>query len=95
MPERVALTVGVTTRNRPQSLRRCLASLDLVGDALAEVIVVDDSSDVPVAGSLDLSPSPAEPGRIGDARRQLRRHPQAWPPQGPPGPSSARAAAPI
>jgi GT2 family glycosyltransferase len=27
--------------------------------------------------------------------RQLRRHPQAWPPQGPPGPSSARAAAPI
>ena len=52
------LTVGVTTRNRPQSLLRCLASLDLLGDLITEVIVVDDSSSVPVAQSLaDLRPS--------------------------------------
>src|SRR5690242_711872 len=43
-----SLTVGITTRNRPQSLQRCLSSLDVLGDLLTEVIVVDDSSDPPV-----------------------------------------------
>jgi GT2 family glycosyltransferase len=52
------LTVGVTTRNRPRSLLRCLGSLDKLGDLVAEIIVIDDSSDVPVADSLmGLSPS--------------------------------------
>ena len=64
MPEHLALTVGITTRNRPQSLLRCLASLDLLGDVLTEVIVVDDSSDVPVADSLDLPPSMAAKMRV-------------------------------
>jgi GT2 family glycosyltransferase len=64
MPERVPLTVGITTRNRLESLRRCLASLDLLGDWLTEVIVVDDTSDVPVAGSLDLPPSLATKTRV-------------------------------
>ena len=54
MPDRVALvTIGVCTKNRPESLRACLASLALLGDALAEVIVVDDTSDVPVAEMLE------------------------------------------
>src|SRR2546426_5575966 len=35
------LTIGVVTRNRPASLRECLGSLAVVGDALADVI--DDS----------------------------------------------------
>jgi GT2 family glycosyltransferase len=64
MPEQVALTVGITTRNRPQSLRRCLASLGRLGDVLTEVIVVDDSSDVPVADWLDLPPSMAAKTRV-------------------------------
>ena len=78
MPEHMALTVGITTRNRPQSLLRCLASLDLLGDSLAEVIVVDDSSDVPVAGSLDLPPSLAaeDPGRETDRVGRLHRRAQ-------------------
>jgi GT2 family glycosyltransferase len=55
------LTIGVVTRNRPASLRECLGSLAFVGDALAEVIVIDDTGDVPVdtaSGALvDLPPS--------------------------------------
>src|SRR5258707_13226908 len=43
------ITVGIVTRNRPEMLRKCLASLGLIGDLLAEVIVVDDTSDVPAA----------------------------------------------
>jgi len=46
------LSVGITTRNRQASLVRCLASLDQLGDLLTEIIIVDDSSDVPVASSL-------------------------------------------
>ncbi len=57
MPERAGLTVGVTTRNRQQALLRCLSSLSLLGETLAEVIVVDDSSDVPVADSLAALPA--------------------------------------
>src|SRR3989442_2058000 len=55
------LTIGVVTKNRPASLRECLGSLAVVGDALAEVIVVDDTGDVPVdaaSGALvELPPS--------------------------------------
>jgi len=46
------LTVGVVTRNRPDSLARCLASLALLHGRLREVIVVDDASDVPIDGVL-------------------------------------------
>ena len=65
MGDRMALTVGLTTRNRRQSLLRCLASLELLGDLLIEVIVVDDSSDVPVADSLSaLQPPVAARTRV-------------------------------
>src|SRR5215510_2902391 len=54
MPDRPVprLTVGVVTKNRPESLRDCLVSLAVLGDALAEVIVVDDTSSVPVEKAL-------------------------------------------
>lgn len=55
------VTVGVVTKNRPASLRECLMSLGLLGDTLAEVIVVDDTSDVPVdtiSGALVNLPAP-------------------------------------
>lgn len=46
-----ALTVGITTRNRPESLQRCLASLQHLGDVQA-VLVFDDASDAAVAVNL-------------------------------------------
>jgi len=52
-PSRV--TVGVVTRNRPDSLRACLESLAILGSLLAEVIVVDDTSDVDIASAFDVS----------------------------------------
>jgi GT2 family glycosyltransferase len=51
------VTLGVVTKNRPDSLRECLASLALLGQSLAEIVVVDDTSDVPVADAL--APMPA------------------------------------
>lgn len=42
------LTIGVTTRNRPEALARCLASLDMLRGLAPEVLVFDDGS-VPAA----------------------------------------------
>ncbi len=53
-PTDVLLTVGVTTRNRPESLGRCLKSLIAIAPELAEVIVIDDASDPPVEPSVRL-----------------------------------------
>jgi GT2 family glycosyltransferase len=64
MREGVTLTVGITTRNRPLSLLRCLSSLELLVDVIADVIVVDDSSDLPVADLLELPPSIAARTRV-------------------------------
>ena len=50
--ERPPLTVGVTTKDRPEALVRCLSSLALLGDRVTEVIIVDDSSDPPVGEDL-------------------------------------------
>ena len=47
-----ALTIGITTHNRPDAVRRCLASISQVlGDAV-EVLVFDDGSNVPAAQQL-------------------------------------------
>src|SRR5258706_3923311 len=51
-----ALTIGVTTRNRPESLARCLASLAALDDLVTEIIVVDDTSDLPVREALATVP---------------------------------------
>ena len=65
MGERIGLTVGITTRNRRQSLLRCLDSLTMLGDVLTEIIVVDDSSDLPIAEALGgLRPSIAVRTRV-------------------------------
>ena len=53
------LTVGIVTKNRPASLGACLASLAVLGDALAEVIVVDDTSDVSLESALVNLPASA------------------------------------
>ncbi|HXW03865.1 MAG TPA: glycosyltransferase [Vicinamibacterales bacterium] len=41
------LTVGITTRNRPEALRRCLASLSHIAHLAPEVLVFDDASEPP------------------------------------------------
>src|SRR5579871_1785790 len=52
------VTVGVVTRNRPESLRRCVASLSALGDALRELIVIDDGSDMSVEEIVRSAPAP-------------------------------------
>src|SRR3954469_206852 len=70
MPDRPPspLTVGVVTKNRPDSLRDCLASLAVLGEALAEAIVVDDTSSVPIDGALVNLP-PALSGKLRTIRQ--------------------------
>ena len=46
----------MVTKNRPAALRACLTSLALIADSLAEVIVVDDASDVPNDGVFQALP---------------------------------------
>ncbi len=44
----VRLTIGITTRDRPEALERCLRSLALVSHLSPEVLVFDDASSPPV-----------------------------------------------
>jgi GT2 family glycosyltransferase len=44
------VTVGIATRDRPEALERCLASLADLAGLVAEVIVVDDGSTPPARG---------------------------------------------
>jgi GT2 family glycosyltransferase len=53
MPDAPAITVGITTRNRPEALVRCLDSLALLGPLVADVVVVDDAGDVDLGPVLD------------------------------------------
>lgn len=52
------LTIGITTRNRPDALRRCIASIArALGDA-PEVLVFDDASEVPAAEQIESMAGP-------------------------------------
>jgi GT2 family glycosyltransferase len=79
----VGLTVGITTRNRPDALRRCLASIALIDDLVTEVIIVDDASDQPIDPVLQQVPEsiaektriiemPRRPGYIVGRNRMMR-----------------------
>ncbi|HKO97116.1 MAG TPA: glycosyltransferase [Pyrinomonadaceae bacterium] len=46
------ITVGISTRDRFESLVRCVESIRLISDLVEEVIVVDDCSNVPVEPEL-------------------------------------------
>jgi len=46
------LTVGITTRNRSESLRRCVDSLRHIDHLAPEILIFDDASEVPVAETL-------------------------------------------
>lgn len=49
----VRLTIGITTRDRPAALERCLRSLSVVAHLSPEVLVFDDASSTPVSDALD------------------------------------------
>jgi GT2 family glycosyltransferase len=51
------LSVGIATRNRPNSLARCLASLAIISDLITDIVVVDDASDIPIQSALDTIPT--------------------------------------
>jgi len=46
-----SLTIGVTTRNRPAALARCLESLGAIVPLAPEILVFDDGSDPPATAS--------------------------------------------
>jgi GT2 family glycosyltransferase len=43
------LTVGITTRNRPRAIERCVRSLACLGPLVSRVVVFDDLSEEPAA----------------------------------------------
>jgi GT2 family glycosyltransferase len=72
------LSIGVTTRNRPAALERCLASLDVLRPLSPEILVFDDGSEpaATAAGANDLSVrlirDTASPGYIVGRNRLVR-----------------------
>jgi len=50
------LTVGITTRNRPASLQRCVDSLRHLDELAPEILVFDDASEIPAADALTAGP---------------------------------------
>jgi len=68
---RPGLSIGIQTRNRPDALRACLRSLDLVADLDPEILVFDDGSEPPASTVVDAGsrvrvlrgPGPAAVGR--------------------------------
>jgi GT2 family glycosyltransferase len=59
------VTIGITTRNRPRAVARCLRSLASLGSVASRVIVFDDASDDPV---LRLGGSRASLGFYGEEK---------------------------
>lgn len=69
------LTVGITTRNRPNALAACLASLNKIRHLLDEVIVFDDGSEPPadVSGErVRVIRDTSSPGNIVGRNRLVR-----------------------
>ena len=56
------ISIAITTRNRPESLRRCVASLALLGDLVGEILIGDDLSEMPadrqIAGQVSSALAP-------------------------------------
>ena len=50
---RRTLSIGITTRNRPEALRACLESLALLEHLSPEVLVYDDGLTIPIERQLD------------------------------------------
>ena len=70
-PVKPSVTVGITTHDRPESLARCLRSLEPAADLITEIIVYDDGSAVSAAAGLLGALAPA-PGAIDDPSVPIR-----------------------
>ncbi len=55
----VRVSVGITTRDRPQALRACIESLSLIAHLNPDVLVFDDGSEAPVEAQLTTVRGPA------------------------------------
>jgi GT2 family glycosyltransferase len=67
------LTVGVSTRNRPDALVRCLRSLRAIEDVVGAVIVVDDGSESPVEPAVRAALGDDAPGELRVIRNDVSR----------------------
>jgi GT2 family glycosyltransferase len=72
------LTIGITTRNRPAALERCLESLDALQALAPDVMVFDDGSDPPARAAgggrlpVRILRDPSCPGYIVGRNRLVR-----------------------
>lgn len=66
------LTVGITTRNRPDALTACLASLSAIAHLDPEVLVFDDGSQPPVNAPDRVIRDGSSPGYIVGRNRLVR-----------------------
>ncbi|HEX2343243.1 MAG TPA: glycosyltransferase family 2 protein [Vicinamibacterales bacterium] len=75
------VSVGITTRNRPESLNACVASLALAADLIEEVVIFDDASEpaaavkIPTAltGRVTILRDASAPGYIVGRNRLIQR----------------------
>ena len=74
----IRLTIGITTKNRPDALARCLASLETLRPLAPEILVYDDGSE-PAAMAADATSlpvriirDPSSPGYIVGRNRLVR-----------------------
>ncbi len=66
------LTVGITTRNRPDALAACLASMRLIAHVDPEVLVFDDGSEPAVVAHVRVIRDAGSPGYIVGRNRLVR-----------------------
>jgi GT2 family glycosyltransferase len=66
------LTVGITTRNRPDALAACLASLSAIASLDPEVLVFDDGSEPPARANARVIRDASAPGYIVGRNRLVR-----------------------
>lgn len=77
-----ALSIGITTRDRPDALRTCVQSLSFLSHLGPEITIFDDGSDIPIEQQLEGIPSarairiltdPSRPGYISGRNRLVRQ----------------------
>ena len=68
------ITVGITTRHRPESLRRCLESLGRIAHLAPQILVFDDGSSPPAVAppGVTLIHETTAPGYIAGRNRLVR-----------------------
>ncbi len=71
------LSVTIASRNRPDSVVRCVASLERLGELLADVIVVDDGSEPALEPRLRAQLAPAAQDRLRMVRFDTGQGPAA------------------